>query len=103
MTNTPRRSIFRDGLFRDRVAIVTGGATGIGLAIAEDLCQLGATVVIASRKAERLAIAAKGLSEEYGAVVVPFQCNVRDRRQVEALFDDALRRFGRVDYVVNNG
>jgi NAD(P)-dependent dehydrogenase (short-subunit alcohol dehydrogenase family) len=103
MANTPRRSIFREGLFRDRVAIVTGGATGIGLAIAEDLVELGAKVVIASRKLERLVVAAKGLSEQYGAVVVPIKCNVRERAQVEALFDETIRRFEKVDFVVNNG
>jgi NAD(P)-dependent dehydrogenase (short-subunit alcohol dehydrogenase family) len=103
MATIPRRSIFREGLFRDRVAIVTGGATGIGLAIAEDLCELGARVVIASRKLERLAIAASGLSDDYGAEVLPVQCNVRDRAQVEALFEAVLARFGKFDFVVNNG
>jgi peroxisomal trans-2-enoyl-CoA reductase len=103
LANTTSRSIFRDELFRDRVAIVTGGATGIGLAIAEDLVQLGARVVIASRKLDRLVTAAKGLSEEYGSTVVPVQCNVRDRRQVDSLFDETLRRFEKIDFVVNNG
>jgi NAD(P)-dependent dehydrogenase (short-subunit alcohol dehydrogenase family) len=97
------RSIFREGLLEGRVAIVTGGATGIGLSIAEELVQLGAKVVIASRKMERLAVAAKGLSAEYGGEVVPVACNVRQRAQVEALFDETLARFGKVDYVVNNG
>lgn len=99
----PHRTIFRAGLFDGKVAIVTGGATGIGLAIAEDLVQLGAKVVIASRKMERLTIAAKGLSAEYGAEVVPVRCNVRARAEVDALFDETLRRFERVDYVINNG
>ena len=103
MANDLRRSIFRDGLFRGRVAIVTGGATGIGLAIAEDLVALGAKVVIASRKLERLAVAAKGLSADYGAEVVPVECNVRSRAQVEALFDETIRRFEKIDFVVNNG
>ena len=96
-------SIFAPGLFRDRVAIVTGGATGIGLAIAEELVKLGARVVIASRKRARLEIAARGLSAQYGAEVLPVVCNIRDRAQVEALFDATLARFGRVDFVVNNG
>lgn len=97
------RSIFREGLFEGRVAIVTGGATGIGLAIAEDLVQLGAKVVIASRKLERLEVAARGLSADYRAEVLPLQCNVRDRAQVEALFDRTIAHFGKVDFVVNNG
>jgi NAD(P)-dependent dehydrogenase (short-subunit alcohol dehydrogenase family) len=96
-------SIFAPGLFRDRVAVVTGGATGIGLAIAEELVMLGARVVIASRKAHRLEIAARGLSGEYGGEVVPHVCNIRERAQVEALFDTVLSRFERVDFVINNG
>ncbi len=97
------RSIFSRDLFRDRVAIVTGGGSGIGLAIAEELAQLGAKVVIASRKLERLVVAARGLSVDYGAQVVPIRCNVRERAEVDALFDETLTRFGKVDYVVNNG
>jgi peroxisomal trans-2-enoyl-CoA reductase len=96
-------SIFANDLFRDRVAIVTGGATGIGLAIAEELARLGAKVVIASRKAGRLQIAARGLSADYASEVIPVVCNIRKRSEVEALFDATLARFGRVDFVVNNG
>lgn len=96
-------SVFRADLMRDRVAIVTGGATGIGLAITEELVRLGARVVIASRKEERLQAAARGLAGEYGAEVLPFVCNVRRREEVDALFDACLARFGKVDYVVNNG
>lgn len=100
----PRRSsMFAAELFRDRVAVVTGGATGIGLAIAEELSLLGAKVVIASRKAGRLTTAARGLSADYGAIVVPQVCNIRERAEVEALFDATLAQFGRVDFVVNNG
>jgi peroxisomal trans-2-enoyl-CoA reductase len=96
-------SIFAEGLFRDRVAIVTGGATGIGLAITEELTRLGARVVIASRKINRLTTAARGLSAQYGGEVVAIATNIRKREEVDALFDSVLARFGRVDFVVNNG
>jgi peroxisomal trans-2-enoyl-CoA reductase len=98
-----QRSMFAPELFRDQVAIVTGGATGIGLAIAEELVQLGARVVIASRKGDRLQTAARGLSAEYGTEVVAIECNIRERAQVERLFDTVLQRFGKVDCLVNNG
>jgi peroxisomal trans-2-enoyl-CoA reductase len=99
----PTPSIFAPGLFAGRVVIVTGGATGIGLAIAEALVQLGAQVAIASRKGARLRTAARGLAAEFRADVLPIECNIRERAQVEALFDQVLQRFGRVDCVVNNG
>lgn len=96
-------SIFADGLFCDRVAIVTGGATGIGLAIAEELARLGAKLVIASRKTGRLETAARGLTADHGADVLPVTCNIRQRAEIESLLDATLTRFGRLDFVVNNG
>ena len=96
-------SVFRKGLFEGRVAVVTGGGTGIGLSITEELVQLGARAVIASRKLERLEVAAKGLSADYGAEVMPVRCNVRERGEVDALFDATLKRFGKIDYLVCNG
>ena len=96
-------TIYRDGLFRDRVALVSGGGTGIGAAITEALARLGARVVIASRKRENVEPTARGLSRDLGAEVVPVLCNIRERAQVEALCDEVLRRFGRLDFLVNNG
>lgn len=100
---TTLNSIFRDNLFKDKVAIVTGGGTGIGLCIAEELAKGGAKVVIASRKMERLIPAAKGLSRDYQAEVIPMTVNIRDLEAIEKLFDDVLQKFGRIDYLVNNG
>jgi len=95
--------VFREDLFKDKIAIVTGGGTGIGLAITEELVRGGSKVVIASRKMERLVPAAKGLSRDYGAEVVPMRCNVRERKEVENLIDQTLERFEKVDFIVNNG
>ncbi|RMF12226.1 MAG: SDR family oxidoreductase [Candidatus Dadabacteria bacterium] len=104
MTTSPSPSqLYRDGLFEDRVAVVTGGATGIGLAIAEEFVRLGAKVVIASRKMHRLIPAAKGLSRDYDAEVEPFRCNIRERSDCDALMAFAVERFGKVDFLVNNG
>jgi len=101
MTNL--NSIFRDNLFANKVAIVSGGGTGIGLSIAEELAKGGARVVIASRKMERLIPTAKGLSRDYNAEVIPFAVNIREYDAVEDLFDEVINRFGRVDFLVNNG
>jgi len=98
-----RESVFRKDLFAGKVAIVTGGATGIGLGIAEELARLGGKVMLASRKEQRLIPAAKGLSRDYGAEVDWCVVNIRDRDSVAALYDTTLQRFGSVDFVINNG
>jgi NAD(P)-dependent dehydrogenase (short-subunit alcohol dehydrogenase family) len=82
---------------------VTGGGTGIGVAIARELARVGAEVVIASRKAENIEPAAKGLSEELGCTVVGEICDIRDREGVTAFTQRVLDRFGRIDILVNNG
>jgi len=96
-------TIFREDLFKDKVAIVTGGGTGIGLAITEELVRGGARVVIASRNMKHLSPAAKGLSRDYRAEVIPISCDIREQEEVEALYDQVLERFGKLDFLVNNG
>jgi len=95
--------IFRDDLLEGSVAIVTGGGSGIGSAIARELGKLGADVVIASRKAERIQAAAAGLSDELGRPVLGVPCDIRNRDDVDRLMDASIERFGRVDVLVNNG
>lgn len=96
-------SIFQNNLLLDQVAIVTGGGTGIGVAIARELATLGATVVIASRKRENVEPAAAGLTKEVGRPVHALVCDVRDRAQVDTLVRDVVTTHGRIDMLINNG
>lgn len=95
--------IFRDGLFDGKVALVTGGGTGIGVAIARELAYLGAHVVIASRREANIAPAAKGLTAEVGREIHGEICDIRDRASVSGAIDRVLQRHGRIDLLVNNG
>jgi len=95
--------IFRSDLLAGKTALITGGATGIGAAIAREFGHLGATVVIASRKPDRIAAAAQGLSEEIGRPVHGLPCDIRDTEAVAALVDGTLERCGALDILVNNG
>ncbi len=97
----PPESIFRDGLFEGRVALITGGGTGIGKAIALELGRLGCSVVIAARNAERLEAAAEELRGR-GIACVAVPCNIRDEDQVKATVAAAVAEFGRLDFLVNN-
>jgi NAD(P)-dependent dehydrogenase (short-subunit alcohol dehydrogenase family) len=95
--------IFRDDLLAGKVALVTGGGTGIGAAITRELTRLGATVIIASRKPENIEPAAAGLTEELGRPVHGRILDIRDRDSVRALMSGIVTDFGALDIVVNNG
>ncbi|XP_028663364.1 peroxisomal trans-2-enoyl-CoA reductase [Erpetoichthys calabaricus] len=101
------RSVFREGLFNQKVAIVTGGGTGIGRSIAAELLSLGCSVIIASRNKERLTRASEELSVKIPASspakVTPVQCNIRNEEEVKGLIDTTLRLHNKVDFLVNNG
>ncbi|XP_064614977.1 peroxisomal trans-2-enoyl-CoA reductase-like [Liolophura sinensis] len=100
-------SIFRPGLFKDKVAIVTGGGTGIGKAITQELLHLGCKVMIASRNLERLEQAAEemrsGIPQDSPAQIEHVECNIRKEQQVKTLISSTLAKFGKLDYLVNNG
>lgn len=83
---------------RDKIAIVTGAAQGIGRAIAEALARNGATVVVSDVQGE----AGKATAKSLGAPAICIPCDVRDATQVNALVENAVERFGRLDIMVNN-
>jgi NAD(P)-dependent dehydrogenase (short-subunit alcohol dehydrogenase family) len=86
-----------------RVAIVTGGSAGIGLATAEMLLEAGASVAICGRQAERLDAARAGLAARFGADRILAQvCDVLDPVAVGALRDAVRDRFGAADTLINN-
>jgi citronellol/citronellal dehydrogenase len=91
--------LFRDGLLDGQVAIVSGGGTGIGRAIALELASLGASVMVCGRRAEPLAETA-ALNPD--GRIAALACDIREEDQVEALVDDVYTRYGRIDLLVNN-
>ncbi|MBE3034946.1 MAG: SDR family oxidoreductase [Actinobacteria bacterium] len=86
---------------RDQVAIITGGGTGIGLAIARRLGALGARIVIGSRSAGNIE---RGSAELRHAGLDPLavQVDVRNPEQVDEMVERTVRHFGRIDILVNN-
>ena len=92
---------FSDNLLEGKVALITGGGTGLGLATARAFGANGAKLVIASRSAKHVEDGAATLREEE-IEALPLVCDVREPDQVEAMVDTAIEHFGRVDVLVNN-
>lgn len=89
------------GALKGKVAIVTGAARGIGLAIAERYAQEGAACVLADRLGDQLGAAAQSIVEAGGqAAAIP--CDVTDQADIDAMVAAATERFGKVDILVNN-
>jgi len=84
-----------------QVAFVTGGATGIGLAITRRLAAAGATVAIFNRNQERAEVAVQGIRDAGGSAHA-FAADIANTESVEAAFKAAVEQFGRVDILVNN-
>jgi 2-deoxy-D-gluconate 3-dehydrogenase len=84
-----------------RVALVTGGNSGIGLGMARGLARAGAALAIAGRNADKNAAAAREL-EALGAQVLALQADVTQEADCNALVQATLTRFGRLDILINN-
>ncbi|MBX2980668.1 MAG: SDR family oxidoreductase [Flavobacteriales bacterium] len=102
MSTRERKGMMRDDALKGMVVIITGGGTGLGLAMARYCLQLGASVCITSRKLDVLTTTAAELEQETGGAVLPLACDVRKYEDVEAMRDAVLARFGKVDALVNN-
>lgn len=86
---------------KGKVAIVTGGSQGIGLAMSQALAGAGANVVIANRRADVARRAVESV-KKYGTEVMAITTDVSDRNSVESMVEETVRAFGTVDILCNN-
>jgi len=96
------RRVFAPDLLSGKTALVTGGGTGLGRAIALGLAEAGADLLIAARRLDVLDAAAAEIRAATGRRVETAFVNIRDRAAVEALGASARERCGRIEILVNN-
>ena len=96
-----RRIALNDAMFRDKIVLVSGGATGIGRAAVWILARLGAKVVTCGRSAEKLDLLREELGEHgYSVLAVP--ADIRKAEDVATLFGQVQQAYGGLDLLINN-
>jgi len=94
--------MFKNDELKDKVIVVTGGGSGLGMSMTRYFLQLGAKVVITSRNTEKLNIAAEKLKKETGGRILSVGCDVRKYSEVEAMLGATISEFGKIDALLNN-
>ena len=92
--------MFDKNTFNNKIALVTGGRSGIGYAISKQLLSLGAKVIITSRKEELLEKAAEKL-KEYGEIT-HLACDIRETEKIQLLAEHIKKSYGSLDILINN-
>jgi len=87
--------------FSGKVVLITGASRGIGEAVANAFCELGAFVVLTSRKQEALDKVCEGLKDKAGKACA-IACHVGKEEDRKKLVDDVIQRFGKIDVLINN-
>ena len=87
---------------RDKVAVITGGTVGIGLAIAEGLAAEGANLVLVGRNKERTDDEAARVADRFGVIAMGISADVATAEGCDAVIKDATKGFGGVDILINN-
>ena len=94
--------MLKDQALKDKTILITGGGTGLGKSMGKYFMQLGANLIIASRKEEVLEDAATELKRETGGKVLPIVCDVRNYDQIQEVIEKGTGFFGKIDGLVNN-
>lgn len=86
----------------DRVAIVTGCSTGLGVQMARALASQGCKIVPIARRLEKLQEVAKMLADEFHVETYPIRCDITNTDNVNAMVKEVMEHFGRIDILINN-
>ena len=87
---------------KGQVAVVTGCSTGLGVQMAKALANQGANIVAIARRQELIDAVAKEIKDTYGVETLALRCDITDTNRVNEVIDEVLKKFGRIDIVINN-
>lgn len=96
------KGMLKENSLEDKVILVTGGGSGLGKSMVKYFLELGANVIITSRREELLNDVAKEFNALYSSEVFPIACDVRNIDEVEKVIEESYNKFGKVDCLVNN-
>lgn len=96
------KGMLKENSLENKVILVTGGGSGLGKSMVKYFLELGANVIITSRREELLKEVAKDLNNEFKAEVFPIACDVRNIEEVEKVVEESYNKFGKIDCLVNN-
>ena len=93
--------MFKKDILKNKVILITGGGTGLGKSMAMRFAELGASLVIASRRKDVISKTTSQI-KEIGSKAHGLQCDVRDMDQVQSMVNDTLNHFDKIDILINN-
>lgn len=94
--------MLKAGSLKGKNILITGGGTGLGKSMGLYFLELGANLVITSRKLDVLEQSAKEMMDEKDGQVLPLSCDVRSIDEIEKMWEDAKAKFGQIHVVLNN-
>ena len=96
------KGMLKENSLENKVILVTGGGSGLGKSMVKYFLELGANVVITSRREELLIEVAKEFNSKHNSEVFPIACDVRKIDEVENVINESYKKFGKIDCLVNN-
>ena len=96
------KGMLKENSLKNKVILVTGGGSGLGKSMVKYFLELGANVVITSRREELLIEVAKQFNSKHNSEVFPIACDVRKIDEVENVINESYKKFGKIDCLVNN-
>ena len=96
------KGMLKENSLENKVILVTGGGSGLGKSMVKYFLELGANVIITSRREELLKEVAKDFNKKFKTEVFPIACDVRKIEEVEKVIEESYNKFGKIDCLVNN-